>query len=723
MNGLIASDPEARHICVRSSNGTTQPRTSNGHAKPSYTKKDCVDEVYDPTTTAGPGMVSYYSGMYSRRLEFRLLGDSKHVPGVKEYYCTACRKVDKNFFCIVCVKDGHFVAVDPDYSFDGHVCIKAEKELVQRAGPVTRQTTVKSTVAKQAPKRKSPAAVTSTAKHSPNGRRTLGTKLPVKPPGRESTSGSKAQDFGKVHFNASGEVECTSRVHKGRSSRNFSRKSMPQISGKTLRFVFHAHAPTGSVCYYRCDACHELCAKYKRAGAVPRMLPVRDDKLMRNPDECGTNFGHLCQMPKKVDELQARRASPQNKKSRLDSPALQDHEFSAGIDANVDDVAENFEDMLDNLDSLLSPEPGAEGRQCENDEGAGIVNFIATPPAASASGPQHAAAPANTGEEDHARSVTVAASEDRKPDIASLRRQQHLSSVTNISLHPEDDDEIQFLGVTRPERRQSSQLPEIEVVGVTPGKPNGKQKTTSAPSAATLPPPAASVAPAVVPPAAAAVTTHAGPSPATNRSAASVDMPGSRRSSTTGPSTASVAPPRQQPACASSGATARATGAAQVASDLNRIDDDDILLLDLDNILEDQTPWTPRRVKQEVKQEAALQVQPQQGIPPVIGHKPPSGYVTNFGKAHFSPDGTLAFFTDILGLNYTFEQLEMLRATANGEQTETRIYQCKTCMEVASRLGMSVDFPRVKTVNGYFVDTDPGRPRGNAHLCTRNPNI
>ncbi|KAH7703810.1 hypothetical protein AAVH_29017 [Aphelenchoides avenae] len=711
MNGLIASDPEGRHICLRSSNGTVQQRTSNGHAKPSstppYTKKDCVDEVYDPTTTAGPGMVSYYSGMYSRRLEFRLLGDSKHVPGVKEYYCTACRKVDENYLCIVCVKGGHFVAVDPDYSFYGHQCIKAESELKQRAGPVTRQTTVKSTVAKQAPKRKSPASATNTAKPSPNGRRTIGIKLPVKPAGRESTSDSKAQDFGKAHFNASGEVEWTSRVHKG----------------KTLRFVFHAHAPAGPVCYYRCDACHELCVKYKRAGAVPRMLPVRDDKLLRNPDECGTNFGHLCQMPKKVAELQARRASPQAKKSRLESPALQDHEFSAGIDANVDDVAENFEDMLDNLDSLLSPEPGAEGGQCVNDEGAGVVNFIATPSAVSASGPHNAGVPENKGAEADARSVTAAASEDRKPDFAGLRRQQHLSSVSNISLHPEDDDEIQFLGVTRPERRQSSQLPEIEVVGVTPGKPSGKQKTSSAPSAATLPPPPASAAPAVVPPAPTTVATHAGASPATNRTTVSAEMPGSRRSSTTGPPTASVAPSRQPPSSTSSGATAGATGTAQVASDLNRIDDDDILLLDLENILEDQTPWTPRRVKQEVKQEAALQVQPQQGMPPVIGHKPPSGYVTNFGKAHFSPDGTLAFFTDILGLNYTFEQLEMLRATANGEQIETRIYQCKTCMEVASRLGMSVDFPRVKTVNGYFVDTDPGRPRGNAHLCTRNPNI
>lgn len=108
-------------------------------------------------------------------------------------------------------------------------------------------------------------------------------------------------------------------------------------------------------------------------------------------------------------------------------------------------------------------------------------------------------------------------------------------------------------------------------------------------------------------------------------------------------------------------------------------------------------------------------------------------------------NSTIYCFRDILGKTYAFEQLEMLHETVNGEQTETRIYQCKTCIEgrlyapsyftfvtwfalhdcfhgiqcpslAANRLGMTVDLQRVKTVNGYFVDIDPGRPRGRAFL-------
>ncbi|KAH7721446.1 hypothetical protein AAVH_11065 [Aphelenchoides avenae] len=75
---------------------------------------------------------------------------------------------------------------------------------------------------------------------------------------------------------------------------------------------------------------------------------------------------------------------------------------------------------------------------------------------------------------------------------------------------------------------------------------------------------------------------------------------------------------------------------------------------------------------------------------------------------------------DVLGVNYTFEQLDVLCGTVNGELVETRVYQCKTCVEAAKRYGVLVDLPCVKTVNGYFVDVDPGRPKGNTHLCTRN---
>ncbi|KAH7717506.1 hypothetical protein AAVH_15087 [Aphelenchoides avenae] len=725
-DGIITADPEAKHICLKSSNGTLQPRISTGRSsmpKTTYTEADCEDEQYGQVTTEGRGLVSYYSTMHDRRLHFRLLGKSKHVPGVEEYYCMACREVDGKYTFIVCVKEGQFVAVDPDSSFSGHECIRVEQKR-QQTGSTTRPSQQKPVVAKLAPKRKSTETLLDARPDTKKAAAPLPhpaptsrlIKQPLRPLGSILASTSSMQDFGNAHSNDNGEVEWESQIHKG----------------KTLRFVFHMLAPTGPVWYYRCDPCHALCGIHKNAGAVPRLLAVREDRLLRNPDECGTNFGHLCQMPKKVAELQRhrKRDRPQGKKARMSlmyepmSTDIPVDEFHETNDVDLDDVAENFEDVLDEVDAARSLVPSDATGQVEPDAGLRTANVIETTSARASAAPLNDAAQANMEVQTAASSSRATGPKDSKPDVAALRQQQRTGlTVANISLHPDDDDEIEFLGVTHAERahRRSSQLPEIENVSVTPDKPGGKPKARS--SAVTLAAPLAKTAPATV--SSAGQPTPCGPLPAASSIATSSRAddaaPRSRRRSCGfgPPQPATTAASSRQPA-----PTGTTSGVAQVTRQLEGIDDDELLLLELDDILEDPIPWTPRAaVKQEVKREDAVPARhKQEGMLPLVASKPPPGHVTNFGKAHFSPDGTLAFFTDILGKTYAFEQLEMLYETVNGEQTETRIYQCKTCIEAANRLGMTVDLQRVKTVNGYFVDIDPGRPRGNAHLCVRNLN-
>ncbi|KAH7696055.1 hypothetical protein AAVH_36877, partial [Aphelenchoides avenae] len=258
VNGLIADDPEAKHICLTSSNGTLQLREIvERHSQSpgmSYTAKDCDDFQYGPVTTGERGQVSYVSNMYERRMTFRLRGKSKQVPDVDEYFCTACRKVDGKYTCLVCVKDGRFVAVDPDYSFSGHVCINAKKQAAEEeeeqcTRATTRQRLSRPIGATFAPKRKpskSPGTSAPFAKKPQRGppASTASTvaKLPIKQLARLPPSGAKAQDFGKAHF-VNGEVEWKSRVHKG----------------KTIRFVCHMPSPVGPVVYYRCEPCRELC--------------------------------------------------------------------------------------------------------------------------------------------------------------------------------------------------------------------------------------------------------------------------------------------------------------------------------------------------------------------------------------------------------------------------------------------------------------------------------
>ncbi|KAH7703399.1 hypothetical protein AAVH_29428 [Aphelenchoides avenae] len=138
---------------------------------------------------------------------------------------------------------------------------------------------------------------------------------------------------------------------------------------------------------------------------------------------------------------------------------------------------------------------------------------------------------------------------------------------------------------------------------------------------------------------------------------------------------------------------------------LAELNDDEIMQLDLAGVPE----LSPRR--QPMKQEAIMRTH-RKHTTSIVGAIPPSSSVRDFGKATFSPDGMLAFFTDALGTPYTFELLNVIRQMVDGSTTEIRIYHCKACVQTANRLGMGVDLPRVKTANGHFVDIDPARPQG-----------
>ena len=122
------------------------------------------------------------------------------------------------------MKNGQFVAVDPDSSFSGHECIKVEQK--QQSGSTAPPSQQKSVAEKLAPKRKSSetslaarpdvkkAAKDSRVVHHSSTTSHLA-KQPIKQHGSILPSTSKKQDFGKAHINGNGEVEWESQIHKG----------------------------------------------------------------------------------------------------------------------------------------------------------------------------------------------------------------------------------------------------------------------------------------------------------------------------------------------------------------------------------------------------------------------------------------------------------------------------------------------------------------------------
>lgn len=92
-----------------------------------------------------------------------------------------------------------------------------------------------------------------------------------------------------------------------------------------------------------------------------------------------------------------------------------------------------------------------------------------------------------------------------------------------------------------------------------------------------------------------------------------------------------------------------------------------------------------------------------------------SAYSVNFGKATYA-DGNASsvLYESIYGVNYTFKLVGERRLNTG---SMVRTYQCEGCLQAASRAGIKLDVPLVKTVDDYFVERDPDRPLGNDHLC------
>lgn len=88
--------------------------------------------------------------------------------------------------------------------------------------------------------------------------------------------------------------------------------------------------------------------------------------------------------------------------------------------------------------------------------------------------------------------------------------------------------------------------------------------------------------------------------------------------------------------------TLTAAATEQIARVLEALNDEEIMQLDLDGVLEENIEMSP--IKRPVKLEAILRTHRKRGTPSV-GTISPSASVRNFGKADFSPDGMLAFFT------------------------------------------------------------------------------
>lgn len=99
------------------------------------------------------------------------------------------------------------------------------------------------------------------------------------------------------------------------------------------------------------------------------------------------------------------------------------------------------------------------------------------------------------------------------------------------------------------------------------------------------------------------------------------------------------------------------------------------------------------------------------------------------GRKYFSGIFTITLCSDILGHTYTLELLGKKRAVTNQRLAEVRTYQCMDCRQGITTIVYGsesdtsslalllmgdyrpIDLPKIKVVDGFFTDIDPGRPQ------------